>query len=481
VTHENDKMLPGAEAGEPRGGLAVDVSLKRDLGAWATLAIVVGSVIGSGIFLVPSAMTSSVGDPAIVFAVWIFAGLLSLAGALSFAEMAAAMPEAGGGYVYLREAYGPLWGFVYSWTMTWVGKSGGAATLATAFFYYLAYFFPRLEAVIARIDLPIGPDGGPLEISVGQLVAMGLILALAVVNYFGVRLGGLVQVISTIAKVGLIGGIVVAAFAWGEGSSSHFREAIPAPGGVAGFFAALVAALWAYEGWADVSYVASEVKNPQRSLPRALAAGVLIIITVYLLANLAYFYILSPAEVAESDRVAATMMERVGGPTGAGLVSLAAMISIFAALNGTLLSTARVPYAAACDGLFFRAARRVHPKHRTPSVAIFTVGVWSALLVLSGRYEQLFTYVIFATWLLYGMSAAAVIVLRRKRPELKRPFLTPGYPLVPGVFVAVAAGMLTATLINSPRETLMGLAIIVGGLPFYYRWRRRAAGSPTRT
>ena len=467
-----------APARVPKDDSVVDgagLELKRDLGAGATLAIVVGSVIGSGIFLVPSAMTSSVGDPGIVFAVWVFAGLLSLAGALSFAEMGAAMPEAGGGYVYLREAYGPLWGFVYSWTMTWVGKSGGAATLATAFFYYLAHFFPGLETVIARVGLPIGPGGGPLEITVGQLVAMALILALAVVNYFGVRLGGLVQVISTIAKVGLIGGIVVAAFVWGEGSGAHFRETIPAPGGVAGFFAALVAALWAYEGWADVSYVASEVKNPQRSLPRALGAGVLIIITVYLLANLAYFYVLPPGDVASSNRVAATMMERVAGPVGAGLVSLAAMISIFAALNGTLLSTARVPYAAACDGLFFAAARRVHPKHRTPSVAIFTVGVWSALLVLSGRYEELFTYVIFATWLLYGMSAAAVIVLRRKRPDLPRPFLTPGYPFVPAAFAVVAAGMLTATLINSPRETLMGLAIILGGLPFYYHWRRRAA------
>ncbi len=449
--------------------------LKRALGVWSALAIVVGSVIGSGIFLVPSTMVQRTGSPETVFLVWIFGGALSLAGALTYAELAAAMPEAGGGYVFLREAYGPLWGFVYAWTLTWVGKAGSAATLATAFFYYLAHFFPGLESALITIGYPIGPRGGPLEITYGQILAMGVILGLALMNAAGVGLSGKVQVVSTFAKVGLIAAIVVAAFVWGEGDAGHYRQTIPAAAGAAGFVAALVAALWAYEGWADVSYVASEVKNPQRNLPRSLILGSLLIIAVYLITNLAYFYILTPDDVAGSSRVAATMMQRVFGASGASLVSVAAMISIFAALNGTLLTTARVSFAAAEDGLFFRGMAYVHPVRRTPAVSIFVLGGWSALLVLSGRYENLFTYTVFATWVLYGMTTAAVIVLRRKRPDLPRPYKTLGYPVVPVLFVAVAGWMLVSTLLDSPRETLLGLGLIAAGLPFYWYWSRTGA------
>jgi APA family basic amino acid/polyamine antiporter len=449
------------------------LNLKRDLGVWSAVAIVVGSVIGSGIFLVPSTMIQKVGSPEVMYLVWIFGGLLSMAGALCYAELSAAMPEAGGGYVYLRETYGPLWGFIYAWTLTWVGKSGSAATLGTALFYYLAHFLPGLERELVTVPLPIGPGGQPLEITYGQLLAMAVILLLAGINYVGVRSGGIVQVVGTVAKVGLIGAIVVVALIWGDGSTEHYTTTIPAMGGLAGFMAALVAALWAYEGWADVSYVASEIKNPQRNLPRALIGGTLLIIAVYLVTNLAYFYVLSPSEIAGSDRVAATMMERVSGSTGAGLVSIAAMISIFAALNGTLLTVPRVPFAAAQDGLFFKAMGRVHPTHRTPSVSILVIGAWSALLVLSGRYENLFTYVVVATWLLYGMTAASVIVLRKKRPELPRPYRTLGYPVVPILFVVVAAGMLLSTLFASPRETLMGLTLVLGGLPFYFYWKAK--------
>lgn len=437
------------------------------------MSIVVGGVIGSGIFLVPTTMIQKTGSPGVVFAVWVFAGLLSLAGALCYAELSTAMPQAGGGYVYLRETYGPLWGFIYAWTLTWVGKSGSVATLGTALFYYLAYFVPSLDRVLFVVPYPIGPGGGPLEISQGQVLAMVVILLLTLINYIGVKAGGRVQVVGTVAKVGLIAGIVFFALAAGEGSAEHFTTSIPAIGGIAGFFGALVAALWAYEGWADVSYVASEIKNPRKNLPLSLIGGTLLIISVYLVTNVAYFYVLSPAEVAGSNRVAATMMEKVSGSTGAGIVSIAAMISIFAALNATLMTTPRVAYAAAQDGVFFHAMGRVHREHRTPSVSILVVGIWSALLVFSGRYENLFTYVIVATWLLYGMTTAAVIVLRKKKPDLPRPYRTLGYPMVPILFVVVAAGMLTATLIQSPRETLMGVAIILAGLPFYFYWRRK--------
>ena len=450
------------------------VELRRDLGLWGAAAIVVGTVIGSGIFLVPRAMIQRVGSPEMVFVVWVFGGLLSLAGALSYAELAAAMPEAGGEYVYLREAYGPVWSFLFGWTQMWVAKSGSVATLATAFFYYLTTFFPALDGVFYTVPLPIGPGGAPLDLRWGQLLAMALILLLGWVNYFGVKIGGGVQVVVTVIKIGLIGFVVVAGLAWGR-AHAPAAGALPAALTFSGFFAALVAALWAYDGWNNVSMVASEVREPQRNLPLALIWGTAAVIAVYLSANAAYFHVLSGPEVAASNRVAAEMMRKVAGNWGAEAVSVAAMISIFAALNGSILSGSRVPYAMARDGLFFAPVARVHPVFRTPAVSILALSAWSAVLVLSGRYEQLFTYVIFASWILYGMTTAAVLVLRRKRPDLPRPYRTLGYPLVPILFVLVACVLVLSTLIDSPRESLLGLVLIAFGLPFYFHWKKRAA------
>ncbi len=446
--------------------------LKRVLGPWAAASIVVGTVIGSGIFLVPRTMVQRVGSPEAVFAVWIFSGLLTLAGALSYAELAAALPEAGGEYAFLREAYGPVWGFLYSWTQMWVAKSGSIATLATGFFYYLATFFPALDTVFYRIPLPLGPRGGPLEFRYGQLLAIALILGLAWMNYFGVKLGGNVQVAVTTTKVALIVFIIVAGLGFGTAHAPSAPSGV-APLTFAGFFAAAVAALWAYDGWNNVSMVASEVRDPQRNLPRALIWGTAAVIAIYLLANAAYFHVLSAGEVGASERVAAEMMRRILGGGGAAAVSVAAMISIFAALNGSILSGSRVPYAAARDGLFFRGIARVDPRFRTPGVSILALSAWSAVLVLSGGYEQLFTYVIFASWIVYGMTTAAVLVLRKRRPDLPRPYRTLGYPLVPVLFVAVALVLVLSALWDSPRESLMGLVLIVLGLPFYGYWRRR--------
>ena len=450
---------------------AFPIELKRELGPWAAASIVVGTVIGSGIFLVPHDMILRVGKPGWVFVVWIFGGLLTLAGALSYAELAAAIPEAGGEYAYLREAYGPLWGFLYSWTQMWVAKSGSIATLATGFFYYLANFFPALDGVFYRLPLPLGPHGAPLDLHWGQLLAIGLIAALAWLNYFGVKLGGDVQVAVTTVRVVLIAGIVVAGLGFGSPHAAAPVSAVPLT--AAGFFAALVAALWAYDGWNNVAMVASEVRDPQRNLPRALIGGTLAVIAIYLLANAAYFRVLSPVEVGASPRVAGEMMRHILGAAGAGGVSIAAMISIFAALNGSILTGARVPYAAARQGYFFRAIARVDEKHRTPGVSILALCTWSALLVLSGSYRQLFTYVIFASWILYGMAAAAVIVLRIKRPDLNRPYRTLGYPVVPILFVLVAGVFIISTLWDSPRESIMGIALILLGLPFYAYWSHR--------
>jgi APA family basic amino acid/polyamine antiporter len=434
----------------------------------------VGTIIGSGIFLVPKSMIAQTGSVGMVFAAWIAGGLLSLFGALSYAELGAAMPEAGGEYVYLKEAYGPIWGFLYGWTHTWVAKSGSIASMGTAFFYYLGHFKPELDGIFYVIHLPIGPGGGPLEIRYGQLLAVGVIMGLALVNYFGARCGGGVQVLVTAVKVALLGAIIVAGLGSSQGSVANLKSSIPAVGGAMGFFSALVAALWAYDGWNNLGMAASEVNRPQRNLPMALILGTLAAMGIYLAANLAYFSVLSASAVASSDRVAAEMMRRVLGAPGAAAVSIAAMVSIFAALNGSILTGARVPYAMARDACFFRAVGRVNPERGTPGTSILLLSVWASLLVFSGRFEQLFTYVVFASWLVYGMTAAAVIVLRRKRPDLPRPYRTIGYPVIPAMFVAGSLAVVISTLVVSPRESLMGLVLIFSGLPFYFCWKRRA-------
>jgi APA family basic amino acid/polyamine antiporter len=444
--------------------------LKRDLGIWAAVSIVIGTVIGSGIFRVPQTMTQTAGSVSMVFAVWIVGGILTMAGALTYAELASMLPGAGGEYVYLTEAYGPVWGFLYGWTQMWVAKSGSIATLATAFFEYSGNFWPELEQVFFRIPLPLGEHGAPLNVSYGQIFAIVVILVLAVVNYFGVKAGGNLQVAVTVVKVGLIAFIIIAGLAHGNTAESHAPVAAPT---VAGFFAALVAALWAYDGWNNVGMVASEVKDPRRNLPRALIGGSLAVMAIYLLANIAYFLVLSPATVAGHKLVAAEMMLRIQGKVGANWVSIAAMISIFAALNGSILTGARVPYAMARDGLFFRPVARVHPKFQTPGISILALSAWSAILVLSGRYDQLYTYVIFASWILYAMATASVIVLRRKRPDLSRPYRTLGYPVVPVLFVATAILLEVFTLKQSPRESIAGIVLILLGLPFYFYWKRR--------
>lgn len=457
--------------------MSSDTGLRRDLGVWGAASIVVGTIIGSGIFLVPRTMILQVGDTRTLFAVWIVGGLLSLAGALTYAELSAMMPEAGGENNYLREAYGPFFGFLNGWTQMWVAKSGSVATLATGFFYYLANFMPSLERVAMTLPVPIGDGGGPLEVRWGQLLAMGLILTLGVVNWFGLRAGARLQIAATVLKVGLIAGIVAAGLMAEPGSGS---APVSAPGGAAGFFGALVAALWAYDGWNNLTMVAGEVRNPQRSLPLALVIGTAFVMAVYLVTNAAYFHVLSPADVASSDRVAAEMMRRIAGEGGAALVSIAAMISIFAALNGSLLSGARVPFSLARDGYFFRRFGHVNERHHVPGFSILAVSGWSAILVLTGRYDQLLTMVILPSWVLYGMATASVFVLRRKQPERPRPYRTIGYPLVPLLFVFGAAVLIYFTVKNSPRESIIGLTLVAAGLPFYFHWRTKARQKPPR-
>jgi APA family basic amino acid/polyamine antiporter len=453
---------------------APEPALRRSLGPWTASAIVVGTVIGSGIFLVPSDMVRAVGSPAMVFFVWIFGGLLTLAGALTYAELAAALPDAGGTYTYLRVAYGPLWGFLYGWTETWMMRPASWAAFGAGFYAYLSDFFPRLQQIIFVMPLPVGPGGAPLEIRYGQFVAIGIILFLCALNYIGARIGGDAQVILTGLKLALIAGLVIFGITSGAASSQNLHiTGVAAPGGIPGFFIALVAALWAYDGWANASLLGSEVQKPHRDLPLALIAGTAATIAVYLLVNLAYFLVLPGPEVGSSAKVAADMMRRAAGSGGAAAVSVAAMISTFAALNGSILSGSRVPYAMARDGYFFRPIAHVHPVYRTPAASLLLLGLWASVLVLSGRYQELYTMVVFPSWILYGMAAAAVMVLRKRCPNLPRPYRAWGYPIIPGVFVLVAVALLFSTIRSSPRESGIGLATILIGLPFYFHWKSR--------
>jgi APA family basic amino acid/polyamine antiporter len=451
--------------------------LLRVLGIWSAASIVIGTVIGSGVFLVPTNMIAKVGSVKMLFVVWVVAGILSLFGALTYAELAAAMPEAGGEYVYLTAAYGPFWGYLYGWTQFSVAKSGSIATLAAGFYTYLTVFLPGLAQPVVVTPFMIGPNHTRFEIHYGQLVAIGVILILAGVNYIGVRFGGNLQVFVTAVKLLLIFAIIAVGLLSGQGDYSHFGQHIPSLGGVAGFFAAMVSALWAYDGWNNVSMVSSEISNPGRNLPRALILGTLAVIATYLLVNVAYFYVLTPAEVAGSPRLAANMMSHLYGHTAAALVSIAVLISIFAALNGSILTGSRVPYAMARDGLFFKTAAKVDPKFLTPGNSVILLSLWSSVVVLSGWYDDLYNFVIFGSWILYLMTTLSVFVLRRKQPHLVRPYRTLGYPIVPVLFVIVAAFLLVSTLQTRPRESIMGLFLMALGVPFYYYWKRRASAA----
>ncbi len=430
--------------------------LIRGLGVWGAAAMVVGTVIGSGIFLVASSMTRGVGTPGMVFFVWIFGGLLSLAGALAYAELGAMLPESGGEYAYLRESYGPLWAFLYGWSQFLVMKTASVATLAAGFALYFTIFFPGLNL---------------------KVVAVTMVAVLGAVNYFGVRAGGAVQTFFTVLKVGLILALVFAALILGDGDWGHLQTSVPVSSPVSGFVAALVAALWAYDGWNNVNMAGGEISDPQRNIPRALVLGTMGVGVLYLLANVAYFYILSAPEVAASQRVAGDVALRFMGEWGGRGVALAAMISIFAATNGSILSGARVPFAMARDGLFFRPLAAVHPRFRSPHISVLVLSLFAAAMCMTGGYDELFTYVVFASWIYYGLTVSAIFVLRRKHPEWPRPYRAWGYPLLPGLFVVVSAALVVMTLREQAWwRSLAGLGIIGLGVPaFLYFSRRKAA------
>ncbi len=451
--------------------------LVRRLGLPSAIMIVIGSIIGSGIFLTPQSVAAAVDVPGVMILVWIFTGLLTLAGALTNAEIGSEIPEAGGHYVFFRVLYGDFIAFLFGWTTFIVYQTGSIAAIAVAFSRYFSFFMPlaHLSPALEAWKIPLVGNIHPFADLGVKLVAVGIIVLLTTVNYYGVRFGGMIQNIFTSMKIAAIVGIVIIGFSAGTGSVSHFLPlwGIPTSGPLLPAIGiAMIATLWSYDGWANLTFIGGEVRNPQRNIPLALSLGTIAVIVIYVLTNLAYLYVLPINEIASSRLVAADMMEKVYPGYGGAVISIAVMISTFGSVNGSCMTTARVFFAMAKDRLFFKGLADVHPRYNTPAKSLVVQCVWACLLTLSGTFDQLFTYVMFAGWIFYALGAAGVFILRRKFPRTDRPYSVPGYPWVPALFVAVATWFVINTLVNQTADSMVGLLLLVTGVPFYLYWKR---------
>jgi APA family basic amino acid/polyamine antiporter len=440
--------------------------LSRDLGVSHASAVVVGTIIGSGIFLVPAEMMQAVGSAKLVYLAWVVGGLLSFAGALTYAELGAMKPQAGGEYVYVRDGYGPLGGFLYGWTWFVIAKPASIATIVTGLVRILGTF--SVFSFFSHTILT-----APFAVTWGQLVAITAAILISFLNYLGIKKAGEFQLVFTLLKVAIILGIVFVCFsgignAAGRGWSNFAGTFAGAKGGIAGFMAALVAALWAYDGWNDLNMVAGEVKRPERNIPIALIAGVATVGVLYVLVNAGVQYVLPASVIAGSPRPASDAVALILGPVGAGIVSAGMAVSMLVTLNGTIMSGARVPFAMARDGYFFRALAEVHPRFHTPSAAIVVQAALSILLLLVGaNFRQLFSLAIFAEWLFYMIAGSTVFIFRWREPQAERPYRMWGYPVVPAVFVAVAAALLAYTFKNDWPNSGYGVLVILAGVPVF--------------
>jgi APA family basic amino acid/polyamine antiporter len=454
--------------------MAGSATLVRGLGLVAATSIVISDVIGTGVFLKARVMTCNVGAPALVVAVWVAGGLLSLAGALTYAELAAMMPRSGGEYVFLREAYGRGCGFLYGWMRFFVGNGGALAALAAGF----AIFFNVVS-------------GGALGAQGIPALAIAAILLVTLVNCAAVSVGGQIATALTALKVALILAVGLGAFFLARGDWAHFALAggggtcegveAAARGGAAGFAAAMLGALWAYNGWNEVTYVAGEVKDPRRNLPLAIIGGITTVAALYVFVNVAYLYVLAPTQMASvpvSSSVATEVVASFLGAGAAKLIAAALSVSIFGTLQVASLVMGRIPHAMAEDGLFFRVLAPVSPRTHVPIRALFVQAAWASLLVVSGTYDQLTDYAMFTVLIFVALTTGSVFVFRRRQPEAERPYRTWGYPVVPVLFLVVAVWLIVNTLQTSPRQSLAGLALMSLGLPFYWYWSRRPAPAP---
>ena len=441
--------------------------LPRVLNVSHATSIVVGIIIGSGIFLVPREMMAAVGSSGMVYVVWIVGGLLSLFGAMTYAEIAAQHPKYGGEYAFLREAYGDLVGFLYMWTWIAVAKPASIATIAAGLARVLSTFsaFSFLNNTAFA------------NLLWSQIFAIATTWLITGLNILGTRKSGNVQLSLTWLKILLI--VVIAGVCFGAaghiGSWHNFStEFTGARGGFSGFMVALIAALWAYDGWSDVTQMAGEIQRPQRSMPIALIGGVAIVGALYMLTNAAIQYVMPATAIATADRPAADALRLIVGNWGSGLVSLGMAVSICATFVGSSLSGARVPFAAAHDGLFFKGLAHIHPRFQTPSTALILQAILSSLLLLAiGRFQALFSLAIFAEWFFYALTASTVFVFRRREPEAQRPYSVWGYPILPLLFIASATVLLVFSFADQPRNSIIGTGIILLGIPIHYTFRKR--------
>lgn len=452
--------------------------LARRLGFTSAMMVVIGSVIGSGIFLTPQNVAATVQVPGVMLFVWVLTGILTLAGALTNAEIANEIPDAGGQYVFFRVLYGDLLAFLFGWSAFIVYQTGSIAAIAVAFARYFGYFvdLPVLPPSLEAWQLPLIGNIHPFEAIGVKLVAIGAIVLMAVINYLGVQFGGFVQNLFTSAKILAIGGIIVLSIGFGSGNAANFFPlwGEPASGNLlTAIGVAMIATLWSYDGWNSLTFMAGEVKNPRRTIPLALVLGTIAIIFIYVLTNIAYLYILPIEQIASSKLVAADVVESVLPGLGGGLIAAVVMVSTFGGVNATSMTTARVYYAMSADKLFFKGMEKTHPVYKTPGRALIIQAVWACILTLSGTYDQLFTYVVFAAWIFYALGAAGIFIMRRKMPNPERGYRVPLYPVVPLLFVAVATWFVVNTLLVQTADSVVGALLLLAGVPFYIHWKRQ--------
>jgi APA family basic amino acid/polyamine antiporter len=457
------------------------LELLRGLGPWASTAIVVGTMIGTGIFLKPAEMAREGRYVSVVFAAWIAGAILSIFGALSFAELGASIPEAGGEYAYLRRAFGPVWGFLFGWMHSIVGRPASAASIAAGMVRFLSFLHPEISLPLFtwKIAIPgltawIKPYD--FVFTWAQPLAVCCLLLMTGVNYLGVRLGGGVQVFLTLIKVVSVILVIGVAVVLPSGIVHPGDPVWPAAsngGLLTAFLVALAAALWAYDGWEDLNLVGSEIENPQKNFPRALVGGVSFVAILYLLFNAACLKVLPFQSLANSPHVASDVVQNVLGRGAAVWVTIAMIISALGSLNSSILSGARVPYAMARDHIFFRIAGGIHRKYRTPGRALIFQGILASLMALTGTFEELTNLFIFAGWIFYGFAVLALFRLRKTEPDMPRPYRCWGYPWVPGIFVLSALALTFNIWLQRPGRSTLGLLLILAGLPFYHWWENK--------
>ncbi|MCK9210059.1 MAG: amino acid permease [Ignavibacteriaceae bacterium] len=451
-------------------------TLIRGLSLTAATMLVAGSMIGSGIFRKPATMAGQLHSPELLILVWVVAGLITFIGALVNAEIAGMIDATGGQFMYFKEMYGDFTAYLYGWSILAVIQTGSQAAIAYVFAEYLGYFFkfPEASKYLQDISLHMPFVGAihPFADFGTKAVAILCILFLTGVNYIGVVFGGLVQTVITFIKIASILLLSFVLLTFGNGSAANFFYNFHLPAEtsanlIAMIGLALAGAFWAYDGWNNVTFVSGEIKDPQRNVPKALLYGTLIVIAVYVLINVAYLYVLPVEEMKNYPLVASAAAEKIFGGMGASIIAIAVVVSTFGALNGSILSTARVQFAMARTKLFFVSLGKIHPKFATPHVSLVVQGVWSSVLVLSGSFDTITDYVIFASWLFYMLGAFGVFVLRKKMPDAKRPYKVWGYPYTPAIFVVFSFLFLINSVVSDTQNAAMGLILILLGLPVY--------------